>query len=88
MDTSVAIFLHSPLQTPVIERAAVQVDLVNLLDLNLLQAAYDDEDDGVEMDKSAHAEVDSGDHKLQEQMCKEQSSNFISKHFCSFFKKD
>jgi len=43
--------------------AAVQVDLVNLLDLNLLQTNEDDEDDGVEMDKSA---ITAGDH-LQEQ---------------------
>ena len=43
--------------------AAVQVDLVNLLDLNLLQTNEDDEDDGVEMDKSA---LTGGDHHLQE----------------------
>ena len=42
---------------------AVQVDLVNLLDLNLLNTDdVDDEDDGVEVDKSAHPRVISDIH--------------------------
>jgi hypothetical protein len=52
----------------------VQADLVNLLDLNLLQANDDDEDDGVEMDKSANAELNSEDQQSQEDQCKEQTS--------------
>jgi hypothetical protein len=53
---------------------AVQADLVNLLDLNLLQANDDDEDDGVEMDKSANVELNSEDQQSREDQCEEKTS--------------